>query len=116
MSEPIITLNLEDDTILLNEGVLEALDRPHQVQVLVNMDEKALMLRACTVDDQQAVVIPEENTTQFEISARYFLHKIRILAGWADSRPRMCYGEYLPSHQAVIFDLTAAETLDVEQE
>ena len=116
MSAPIIlTINLAEDTVLLNEGVLEALDRPHQVQILVNIKDKVLMLRACTVDDEQAVVIPEESTTQFELSARSFLRKIKNLAGWGDSRPRMCCGEYLPSHQAIIFDLTTAEPLDVEQ-
>ena len=112
--EIILTLNLTEDTILLNEGVLEALDRPHQVQILVNMSEKALMLRACTVDDQQAVVIPEDSIIQFEISGRYFLRQIKGLVGWADNKPRMCYGEYLPAQQAVLFKLTEAQPLALE--
>ena len=36
MNSPIIlTLNLQDDSILLNEGVLNALDWPRQVQLLM---------------------------------------------------------------------------------
>ena len=69
MNTPILlTLNLLEDSILLNEGVLDALDWPRQVQIMINKDEKMLLLRACTIDDQQAVVVPEERTVQFEIS------------------------------------------------
>ena len=73
----IMTLNLPEDSILLNEGVLAALDRPRQVQILINKEEKMLLLRSCTVDDLQAVVVPEERAMQFEISGRSFLKKIR---------------------------------------
>lgn len=37
---------------------------------MINKDEKMLLLRACTIEDQQAVVVPEERTVQFEISGR----------------------------------------------
>lgn len=71
MNTPILlTLNLLEDSILLNEGVLDALDWPRQVQIMINKDEKMLLLRACTIDDQQAVVVPEERTVQFEISGQ----------------------------------------------
>ena len=38
-SKIFITLNLLDNSILLNEGVLNALDWPRQVQLLINNDE-----------------------------------------------------------------------------
>lgn len=61
MNAPItLTLDLTEDSILLNETVLEVLDRPKQVQILINKEEKMLLLRACTIDDLQAVVVPEE--------------------------------------------------------
>ena len=117
MNTPIIlTLNLLEDSILLNEGVLDALDWPRQVQILINKDEKMLLLRAYTIDDQQAVVVPEERTMQFEISGRSLLRKIRQMVGWEDDRPRMCYGEYLPAHQAIRFSLTDAQPVDMEQQ
>ena len=117
MSSPIIlTLNLEEDSILLNEGVLNALDWPRQVQLLINPELKQLMLRSCTVDAAQAVVIEPDETQQFEISGRALLKKISRLVGWEDRRPRMCYGEYLPAHQAVRFALAAAEPLDLEEQ
>lgn len=112
----ILTLNLLEDSILLNEGVLAALDWPRQVQILINKDEKMLLLRACTIDDQQAVVVPEERAMQFEISGRSLLRKIRRMVGWEDDRPRMCYGDYLPAHQAIRFDLKSAQAVDLGQQ
>lgn len=114
MDEPIIlTLNLIEDSILLNEGVLNALDWPRQVQLMINQDAKMLLLRACTMEDKQAVVIPADHVEQFEISGRALLKKIRRIVGWNDDIPRICYGEYLPAHQAIRFDLEDAEPIDM---
>lgn len=109
----LMTLNLQEDSILLNEDVLNALDRPRQVQILINRDEKMLLLRACTIDDLQAVVVPEARTAVFEISGRSLLKKIRQMVGWEDNRPRVCRGEYLPVHQAIRFSLIESEPLEI---
>lgn len=114
--EIILTLDLKEGSILLNEGVLDALDWPRQVQILINKEKKLLLLRACTVDDRQAVVIPEGHVEQFEISGRSFIGGIKHMFAWEDESPRMCYGEYLPAHQAILFDLKDAQTLDVVQQ
>ena len=117
MNSPIIlTLNLADDTILLNDGVLDALDWPRQVQILINQETKQLVLRACSIEDKQALVMPSERVLQFEISGRTFLKKVRHLIGWEDNVPRMVYGEYLPAHQAVRFNLAEAEPLELVEE
>ena len=79
-----MTLNLKDGSILLSKGVLNALDWPRQVQMMVNPSEKKLMLRACTVEDRDAVVVPDGQTEPFEISARLFMKKIREMVGWED--------------------------------
>lgn len=116
MNSPIIlTLNLMEDSILLNEGVLDALDWPRQVQLMINQDAKMLLLRACTIEDKQAVVIPSDRVEQFEISGRSLLRKIRRLVGWNDDCPRLCYGEYLPAHQAIRFNLMDAEAVDLTE-
>lgn len=117
MNSPIIlTLNLAEDSILLNDGVLSALDWPRQVQILINQEAKMLVLRACSVEDKQALVMPSEHVLQFEISGRTFLKKVRHLIGWEDNIPRMVYGEYLPAHQAVRFNLAEAEPLELVEE
>ena len=117
MNSPIIlTLNLAEDSILLNDGVLDALDWPRQVQILINQETKQLVLRACSIEDKQALVMPSEHVMQFEISGRSFLKKVRHLVGWDNDIPRMCYGEYLPTHQAVRFNLSEAEPLELVAE
>ena len=115
MNTPIVlTLNLTEDSILLNESVLEALDRPRHVQIMINKEKKMLLLRACTVDDLQAVVLPEERALRCEISGRSLLRRIRQMVGWEDDRPRVCPGEYLPAHQVIRFSLAEAEPVDPE--
>lgn len=114
-SSIILTLNLVDNSILLNEGILDALDWPRQVQVMINGEKKMLLLRACSIDDEQALVMPSERVSQFEISGRSLIKRIRHMLGWEDDHPRMCYGEYLPAHQAIRFNLQEAQLLEWEQ-
>ncbi len=95
---------------------MEALDYPRQVQILINGKEKKLAMRACSVDAQQAVVVPDEFAERIEISGRSLLRRIRKLVGWEDDRPRVCYGEYLPAHQAITFSLIDAEPIDLQQD
>ncbi len=108
MNSLLLTLNLQEDTILLNKGILDILDHPRQVQIMINEELCSLLLRACTVDDLQAVVVPEGQVMQFEIGGRSLLKKIRKIAGWVNDEPRVCMGEYLPMHQAIRFDLLNA--------
>ena len=108
MNSLLLTLNLQEDTILLNQGVLDVLGHPRQVQILINEEIGSLLLRACTIDDLQAVVVPEEHVLQFEIGGRSLLKKIRRITGWVNDEPRICNGEYLPMHQAIRFDLMSA--------
>ena len=88
--------------------VLDVLGHPRQVQILINEEIGSLLLRACTIDDLQAVVVPEEHVMQFEIGGRSLLKKIRRITGWVNDEPRICNGEYLPMHQAIRFDLMSA--------
>lgn len=112
MKPLLLTLNLQDDSILLNEGILDALDRPRQVQVMLNEDAGMLLLRACTIDDLQAVVIPAgQHILQCEISGRTLLRKLRKFTGWEDDQPRVCEGEYLAAHHAIRFDMSMAKPL-----
>lgn len=112
--EILLTLDQFEGSILLNEGALDALDWPKHIQIYINPNEKMLLLKACSVDDQQAVVMPEERTIQFEISGRSLIKKIKHLVGWTDGNPRVCRGEYLPAHQAIRFHLTEAQAVSLD--
>ena len=109
-SEPLmLTLCLDEDSILVDKSILDTLEHPRQVQMLINEERKMLLLQACTVDDREAVVIPADALTQFEMSGHALLKRIRKLTGWTDSLPRVVYGNYIPSHQAILFDLSLAQ-------
>ena len=108
--EPLIlTLCLEEDSILLNQAVLDALQQPRQVQMLINEEKQKLLVQACTVDDREAIVIPALSLPQFEMSGHSLLKRIRRLVSWMDERPWMVYGTYIASHNAIVFDLNSAQ-------
>ncbi len=109
-SEPLmLTLCLDEDSILLNSAILDALEHPRQVQMLINEERKSLLLLACTVDDREAIVIPATPMQHFEMSGHALLKRIRRLTGWTDEQPRVVYGTYISSHRAIVFDLDAAQ-------
>lgn len=109
-SEPLmLTLCLEEDSILVSRAILETLQHPKQVQMLINEERQMLLLQACTVDDREAVVIPPDTLMQFEMSGHSLLKRIRRLTGWNDNKPRVIYGNFIPSHNAIVFDLHLAQ-------
>ena len=104
-----LTLCLAEESILLNQAVLDTLAHPRQVQMLINEERQMLLVQACTVDDREAIVVPTMAMPQFEMSGHSLLRRIRRLTGWTDDQPRTVYGTYIVSHNAIVFDLTTAE-------
>ena len=103
-----LTLCLAEDSILLNQTVLEALGHPRQVQMLINEEQRTLLVLPCTVNDREAIVIPPLTMEHFEMSGHSLLRRIRRLTGWMDDRPRIVNGSFLPAHCAILFDLRTA--------
>lgn len=114
VSSLLLTLNFHDNTMMLNEGILEALGRPRQAQILLNEEMKRLLIRPCEVNSEQAVVIPSGHILQVEIGGRVLLRRIRRIAGWETERPRICVGTFIPDYQAVCFELDEAIAVDVK--
>ena len=109
MNEPLmLTLSLEEDSILVSRAILDTLGAPRQVQMLINDERQMLLLQACKVEDREAVVVPPGIKMQFEMSGHSLLKRIRKLTGWTDNLPRVVYGNYIESHQAIVFDLHSA--------
>lgn len=115
MNEPLmLTLCLEEDSILVSKAILETLEHPKQVQMLINEERQMLLLQACTVDDREAVVIPPDTMVQFEMSGHALLRRIRRLTGWTNNQPRVIYGNYIASHQDIVFDLHTAQPAELQ--
>lgn len=104
----VMTLCPEEESILLNKTVLDQLGQPRQVQLLINEEQGMLLLKACSVEDREAVVIPQIPPDQFEVSGASLLKRIRRLTGWLDNCPRQIQGFSIPEYQAIAFDLRTA--------
>ena len=104
----VMTLCPEEESILLNKNVLDQLEQPRQVQLLINEEQEMLLLKACSVEDREAVVVPLLSAEQFEVSGPSLLRRIRKLTGWLDNRPRQVQGFAIPEHHAIAFDLHGA--------
>ena len=114
-TEPLkLTLCLEEGSILFNKAVLDTLEHPKQVQMLINEDRQMLLVQACTVEDREAIVIPPITKSEFEMSGHSLLKRIRRLTGWADDQPRTVFGTYIASHNAIVFDLMTARHADMQ--
>ena len=114
-TEPLmLTLCLEEDSILVSKAILDTLEHPRQVQMLINEDRQMLLLQSCTVDDREAVVIPPVPMQQFAMSGHSLLKRIRRLTGWTDNRPRVVYGNYISTHNAIVFDLHSAQPIQLQ--
>lgn len=101
-----LSFDLKEGLFTLNEGTIEALGRPRQVQLLINMQEKMLVLRACGTEDKQAVVLPPKNIVSTEISGRSIMKQIKQKMNWNDDCSRECEGVCYPTLRAVSFDLS----------
>ena len=88
MNKIILNLDLREGLFTLNEGTIEALGRPRQVQILINMQEKMLVLRACGTEDIEAVVLPSEKTMATAIGARSIMEQIKQKMNWTSPRKR----------------------------
>lgn len=108
-----LTLCMEEETILVSRAILEALEFPKQIQMLINDERGMLLLKSCTVHDREAVVIPQQPMLQFEVSGASLLRRVRRLTGWADDCPRVMYGNYLPQHRAIVFELSQAQPAEL---
>ena len=101
-----LSLDLKEGLFTLNEGTIEALGRPRQVQILINMQEKMLVMRACGTEDIEAVVLPSENVISTEIGERSIMKQIKQKMEWNDDHTRECTGVCYPELKAVCFDLS----------
>ena len=106
MNNIILSLDLREGLFTLNEGTIDALGRPRQVQILINIAERMLVLRACGTEDIEAVVLPTENVMFTEIGARSIMKQIKQKMNWNDDRARECIGICYPEIKAVCFDLS----------
>ena len=104
-----LTLCLEENTILVSTAILDCLGNPRQIQMMINDDRRSLIIHPCDQGDRESILIPERPMYQFEYPGPALLRRIRRLTKWPDTNPRAIYGTYIPLINAVVFDLMEAQ-------
>ena len=79
----ILTMDMKNDLFVLGDATLDALGRPKQVQLLINTQQRKLVLRACSAEDAEPIFLSTAPIISTEISGRKLLQNIRTNMGWA---------------------------------
>ena len=106
-----LVLNPADNSILIDGAVLMALGQPQQIQIMINEDRKMLLVKACTVEDREALVVPITESSEYGVGGRSLIKKVRRLTGWYDDCPARVHGVLVPRYMAVAFALSTLERL-----
>ena len=105
----LLTLCLEENTILVSTTILDCLGNPRLIQMMINDEMRSLIIHPCKDGDRESILIPETTIYQFEYPGQSLLRRIRRLTKWRDSNPRAVYGTFVPQINAVVFDLMTAQ-------
>ena len=106
-----LILNPKDSSIFINEDVLLALGRPEQIQIMINEEKQMLLVKACTIEDREALVVPITKAADYEVSGRSLIRRVRKLTDWTDDEPKKVRGVMVPNFTAVVFALSTLEAM-----
>ena len=113
MDELILGFDFVEQTLLLNDSIINVLGHPECIQLRLDEENGLLMIRTCEQGEEQAVIM---DPGTLEISGRSVMKKVKQLLRWNDNSPRLAYGVSLPTYNAVLFDLRDAELAVYDKE
>ena len=105
----LLTLCLEENTILVSTAILDCIGNPRLIQMMINDEKRSLIIHPCKDGERESILIPDTLIYQFEYPGQSLLRRIRRLTKWPDTNPRAVYGTYIPQINAVVFDLLSAQ-------
>ena len=105
----ILTLCLQENTILISNAVIEQLGSPSLIQIRMNEADKSLLITPCEYGIRGAVVVPDNHMYQLEMPDRSLIRRIQRITEWQDDNPRVLYGVFIPQHNAIYFSLDTAQ-------
>jgi hypothetical protein len=113
MSEQLIlTLCLDQDSILVSEAIMRVLGNPRYIQMGFSEDQNALLLQSCTEDGKCAWIVSDPRSDEHVYCGRSILRRICKQSGWDDGTPRRVAGTYYEQHNVVVFELANAVKTD----
>ena len=105
----ILTLCLQENTLLISNAIIEQLGSPSLIQIRMNEADKSLLVNPCEYGVRGAVVVPGNRKYQLEMPDRSLIRRIRRITEWPDDNPRVLYGVFIPQLNAVYFSLDTAQ-------
>ena len=105
----ILTLCLQENTLLISNAVIEQLGSPSLIQIRMNEADKSLLITPCEYGIRGAVVVPDNHQYQLEMPGRSLIRRIQRITEWQDDNPRVLYGVFIPQHNAIYFSLDTAQ-------
>jgi hypothetical protein len=105
----ILTLCLQENTLLISNAVIEQLGSPSLIQIRMNEADKSLLITPCEYGIRGAVVVPDNHMYQLEMPDRSLIRRIQRITEWQDDSPRVLYGVFIPQHNAIYFSLDTAQ-------
>ncbi len=105
----ILTLCLQENTLLMNNAIIEQLGSPSLIQIRMNEADKSLLVNPCEYGVRGAVVVPGNRKYQLEMPDRSLIRRIQRITEWPDDNPRVLCGVFIPRHNAVYFSLDTAQ-------
>ena len=109
----LLTLCPEYETLLISKEVLDALENPGHIQLLINLERKKLLLQSCEMTERDVVVVPEDTADSFTMSCPMFLKKLWQKMGWCDNCSRVLCGNKMKNRPAILFDLNEAHPAEL---
>lgn len=105
----ILTLCLQENTLLISNAIIEQLGSPSLIQIRMNEADKSLLVNPCEYGVRGAVVVPGNRKYQLEMPDRSLIRRIQRITEWQDDNPRVLYGVFIPQHNAIYFSLDTAQ-------
>lgn len=105
----ILTLCMQENTLLISNAIIEQLGSPSLIQIRMNEEDKSLRVNPCEYGVRGAVVVPDRHMYQLEMPDRSLIRRIQRITEWPDDNPRVLYGVFIPQHNAIYFSLDTAQ-------
>lgn len=111
LQKPSISINISDSVLMIHKNTLRILGNPEYIQILVNPNDKSIVL-CCSVEaDPLAHYVKREIFTVGKKT--YKLHSCALLQGLYKIYPQFAigntykiYGKFIPSLNIIKFDMS----------
>ncbi len=110
-NEPAITVDIGRHRIRIHRSTLRRLENPRFVRLLVNPEEKGIVVESCEESSKGAVLLLQSSSRKhsLEVYSPSLIDEISVCAGFDQLRAVKLLGKQLRGQNAVFFRLETRE-------